>query len=48
LSPLREKVLNSAERCGKARFAQIASKYVYRATDVPAYIRLAVEWLVEE
>ncbi len=47
VSSLREKVLNSAVRCGKARFAQIASKYVTKTTDIPGYIRQAVQWLIE-
>ena len=46
LIKLREKVLNSAIRCGKARFAQIASKYVSAATEIPTYVREAVEWLM--
>ena len=46
LAPLRTKVLNSAKRCSKGRFAQIASKYVDQTTALPEYIRLAVEWLV--
>lgn len=43
----RTKVLKSAERCGKARFAQIASRYAGEAKRVPSYIRAAVEWLLE-
>jgi putative ATP-dependent endonuclease of OLD family len=46
LSNLRDKVLNSATRCGKARFAQIASRHASTATEMPAYIRQAVEWLM--
>lgn len=47
LATLREKVLNSANRCGKARFAQIASRHVNAATELPAYIRQSVEWLMQ-
>ena len=48
LAPLREKMLASAKRCGKARFAQIASKYADRAIALPTYIRDAVEWIMED
>lgn len=48
LKPLRQKNLNSAERCGKSRFAQIASKYTNRATALPTYIREAIEWIMED
>ncbi|MBU0656215.1 MAG: AAA family ATPase [Gammaproteobacteria bacterium] len=47
LAPLREITLNSAKRCGKSRFAQIASKHVSLATDMPNYIRAAIEWIME-
>lgn len=47
LAALREKVLNSAERCGKARFAQIASKHASLASGLPSYIRDAVDWLMD-
>ena len=48
LSEMRKIVLNAAEDCSKARFAQIASKHVGHATAMPTYIREAVEWLVSE
>lgn len=48
LAPLREKTLASAERCGKSRFAQIASKYTDRSFSMPKYIREAVEWIMED
>lgn len=48
LFDLRTKVLNSAKRCGKARFAQIASKYASLATEIPEYIESAVKWVMEE
>lgn len=48
LAPMREKILNSAKRCGKSRFAQIASKYANQATALPSYIRQAVEWIMED
>jgi len=34
-----------AKRFGKARFAQITSKYTDDATELPDYIRDAVNWL---
>ena len=45
LGPLRILVLKTAIRFGKARFAQIASRHVDVATDIPKYIVEAVEWL---
>ncbi len=48
LSELRGTVLRSAERCGKARFAQIASKHATTASELPAYVRDAVNWLVDD
>lgn len=43
----RKKVLNTAKRFGKARFAQVASKYVGDAERLPSYIKKAVEWVIE-
>ncbi len=48
LSPVRTKVLNSAKRVGKARFAQIMSKHVGAATAMPSYIEDAINWLTED
>jgi len=48
LGRMRTKVLNSAKSYGKARFAQSASKFARLSTELPAYIRSAVEWLAEE
>lgn len=42
------RILNSAKRVGKARFAQIASKHVEGATEIPGYVQDAVRWLFEE
>ena len=47
LKDLRERVLNSAKRCGKARFAQIASKHITSTTGTPQYILDAIHWLLE-
>ncbi len=48
LGEMRVKVLNSAKSYGKARFAQTASKHAHLATEIPRYIQLAVEWLIDE
>lgn len=45
LDPLRDSVLNTAKRFGKARFAQIASRHIEAATVIPKYIVEAAEWL---
>jgi len=47
LNTLRTIVLSSAKRCGKARFSQIASKHVSKATHVPTYISQAINWILE-
>lgn len=41
----RRKVLSSAKRFGKARFAQVASKFASDANFVPTYVVQAVKWL---
>jgi len=41
-------VLATAKRFGKARFAQVASKHVASATEIPAYIENSVRWLLED
>jgi putative ATP-dependent endonuclease of OLD family len=45
LGELRDMVLNTAKRFGKARFAQIAARHVDKATAVPKYLHDAVKWL---
>jgi putative ATP-dependent endonuclease of the OLD family len=47
LEPLKRKTLNAAKRAGKARFAQAAARHIELATELPDYIRNAVEWLFE-
>jgi putative ATP-dependent endonuclease of OLD family len=47
LNALRDSVLNTAIRFGKARFAQIAARHVDKATGIPKYIADAVAWLTE-
>jgi putative ATP-dependent endonuclease of the OLD family len=45
LTSLRESVLNTAKRFGKARFAQIAARHVDKATSVPKYLSDAAKWI---
>ena len=42
-----DKVLATAKRFGKARFAQIVARHADTATELPLYIRQAVDWLLE-
>ncbi len=42
---LKDKVLRTAKRFGKARFAQIAARHVDDAGAVPSYIEEAIAWL---
>jgi putative ATP-dependent endonuclease of OLD family len=45
LQELRDKVLSTAKRIGKARFAQKVSKHVGLAAKIPRYIKDAIDWL---
>ncbi len=45
LAALRARVLSTAKRFGKARFAQVASKHCSTATELPDYLRRALDWL---
>lgn len=45
LNPLRDAVLNTSKRFGKARFAQIAARHANKATVMPKYIYDAAVWL---
>jgi putative ATP-dependent endonuclease of the OLD family len=47
VDPLRDSVLSTAKRFGKARFAQIAARHVDKISGIPKYITDAVEWLTE-
>jgi len=47
LNEIRNKVLNTAKRFGKARFAQIATRHVGSVTSLPKYIDDALAWLRE-
>lgn len=45
LEECRDKVLNTAKRFGKARFAQVASRFAGECSELPEYITDAIEWL---
>ncbi len=47
LEECRDMVLNTAKRFGKARFAQVASRFANECTELPDYITDAIEWLRE-
>ena len=42
---LKDKVLRTAKRFGKARFAQVAARHVDQAGTLPAYVTDAIAWL---
>jgi putative ATP-dependent endonuclease of OLD family len=48
LNQTKESVLRAAKRFGKARFAQVVSKHIANATDMPNYIESALNWLLED
>lgn len=43
---LKKRVLSTAKRFGKARFAQVAARYVDEDCHVPPYIERAISWLL--
>jgi putative ATP-dependent endonuclease of OLD family len=45
---LKDRVLKTAKRFGKARFAQIAVRHIEHAKALPPYVEQAVNWLMEE
>jgi len=45
MSELRDQVLAVSKRIGKARFAQIVSKHIDLAEEMPSYISDAIKWL---
>lgn len=45
---LKDAVLRTAKRFGKGRFAQVASRHIGIAQEIPTYIYEAVEWLRAE
>lgn len=48
LNAAMDRVLRTAQKFGKARFAQIVSKHTALATAVPQYIRDALDWLMRD
>lgn len=48
LREAQDRVLRTAKRFGKGRFAQVVSKYTDAATEVPDYVRRAVNWLRQD
>lgn len=46
LSAAKNAVLRTAKRFGKARYAQVISKHIGSAAEMPQYIRDAVDWLL--
>lgn len=47
LADLGQAVLRTAKRFGKARFAQVTSRYADQCDQLPSYIDEAVNWLLE-
>ena len=47
LEECKVKVLNTAKRFGKARFAQVAARFANECTELPSYINDAIDWLRE-
>lgn len=48
LVSLRQMVLTTAKRFGKARFAQVTARHADKATGIPRYLTEAVDWLLAE
>ena len=48
LEEARQIVLRTAKRFGKGRFAQVASKHTSGITELPPYIREAIDWLIDD
>jgi len=48
LAEAKNRVLRTAKRFGKARYAQLLSKYAGSASTLPEYVRNAVEWLTRD
>jgi putative ATP-dependent endonuclease of OLD family len=47
LDEIGERILRAAKYRSKGRFAQVLSKHVQVATDIPEYIRTAISWVTE-
>jgi putative ATP-dependent endonuclease of OLD family len=48
LNAAKGAVLRAAKRFGKARYSQVVSKHIGGATEIPQYIRDAIEWLLTD
>jgi putative ATP-dependent endonuclease of the OLD family len=48
LANVKSRILRTAKRFGKARYAQILSKHTGLASALPDYVREAVEWLIQD
>ena len=48
LASAKDRVLRTAKRFGKARYAQTLSKHAATATAMPDYLRSALEWLIAD
>jgi putative ATP-dependent endonuclease of OLD family len=48
LEPLKDTVLRTAKRFGKARYAQVLARYIDDNCSIPNYIDEAVSWLIEQ
>jgi putative ATP-dependent endonuclease of OLD family len=44
---LKNRVLRTAKRFGKARFAQVAARHTNNVNEMPEYIAQAVDWLLD-
>ena len=44
---LKDSVLRTAKRFGKARMAQLAARHLTNGNELPNYIRAAVQWLLQ-
>jgi len=47
MGEIAERTLSAAENCSKGRFAQVLSKYIHQATEIPLYLRQAIGWISE-
>jgi putative ATP-dependent endonuclease of OLD family len=48
LNPLRDSILSTTKRFGKARFSQIAARHIDQARTMPKYIYDAAMWLSDD
>ena len=48
LMPRKVPSYGRPKRFGKARYAQVVSKHIDGATEIPQYIRDAIDWLLKD